>query len=58
MLYAVYAKEYTEDFGGFDRMRFSNVVFVSYSAFDIPIFDTNVSEIVRSIPTYSLYSVR
>ena len=50
MLYAVYAKEYSEEFGGFDRMRFSNVVFVSYSAFDIPVFDTNLPLDRRKIP--------
>lgn len=50
MLYAVYAKEYSEEFGGFDRMRFSNVVFVSYSAFDIPVFDTNLPSDRRKIP--------
>ncbi len=50
MLHAVYAKEYSEEFGGFDRMRFSNVVFVSYSAFDLPVFETNLLSDRRKIP--------
>ena len=50
MLYAVYAKEYLDECGGFDRMRFSNVVFVSYSAFDIPVFKENLPSDRRKIP--------
>ena len=50
MLSAVYVKDYSEAFGSFDGMHFSNVIFVSYSAFDIPVFETDLPSDRRKIP--------
>lgn len=50
MLSAVYVKDYSEVFGSFDGTHFSNVIFVSYSAFDIPVFETDLPSDRRKIP--------
>lgn len=51
MLRSVESKNYSEVWGGFDvRMRFSNVIFVSYSAFDMPIMEDELANSERSIP--------
>lgn len=50
MLRAVYVKGYPGLFGSFDGIHFSNVMFVSYSAFDIPVFETDLYSDGRGIP--------
>lgn len=50
MLRSVESKEYSDQWGGFDvKMRFSNVIFISYSAFDMPIMEDELNY-ERSIP--------
>ncbi len=44
MIRSVASQLYSKNIGGFDdRMRFSNVVFVSYSAFDMPLLEGDLS---------------
>ncbi len=51
MLHSVESTQYSDLWGGFDvRMRFSNVVFISYSAFDMPIMEDELINHERSIP--------
>ena len=50
MLRSVESMQYSHDWGGFDgRMRFSNVIFISYSAFDMPIMEDELNY-ERNIP--------
>ena len=50
MLRSVESKKYSDVWGGFDvSMRFSNVIFISYSAFDMPIMEDEL-HYERNIP--------
>lgn len=51
MLYSVFDKQYNVEYGGYNSvMSFSNVVFVSYSAFDMPVFKDNLPAAEKSVP--------
>lgn len=51
MLYAVYGSEYNTEYGKYEGIEdFSNVVFVSYSAFDMPIFKGDLPSGREHIP--------
>ncbi len=51
MLFSVFDRQYNAQYGGYESiMRFSNVVFVSYSAFDMPIFSDDLPESRKKIP--------
>ena len=50
MLYAVYDNKYNKEYGGYDNIKFSNVIFTSYSAFDMPVFAEDLRTIRSEIP--------